>query len=68
MLFSNMDEGVGKGQPANTSLVTVFSGIRNNLGRWKANFEYLVDAKGQHGIKHKEVLQSISVLCGLVRT
>lgn len=46
VLFSNMDESVGKGQLPDTNLVTVFSGMRNNLDRWKANFENLVDRKG----------------------
>ena len=45
VLFSNMDESVGKGQLPDTNLVKVFSGIRNNLDRWKVNFEDLVDRK-----------------------
>lgn len=45
VLFSNIDESVSKGQLPNTNLVKVFSGIRNNLDRWKANFEDLVDRK-----------------------
>ncbi|EYE90902.1 Zn(II)2Cys6 transcription factor [Aspergillus ruber CBS 135680] len=42
VLFSNMDESIGKGQPLDTNLVEVFSGIRNNLDRWKVKFEELV--------------------------
>lgn len=45
VLFNNMDESVDKGHVPNTNLVRVFSGIRNNLDRWKANFENLLDRK-----------------------
>lgn len=39
VLFSNMDESVDQGQLPDTNLAEVFSGIRSNLDRWKANFE-----------------------------